>query len=130
MRVLDSLNRLPRLGVCRGVVTSSGEVIHADELVGESVEHGRELAWGRVVVVLGVVSADNVHVALEQTARFLAIVGAVDPRVVAHRHTSRELQFGDLGLDDWVRETELLDCNHLVDIDGALKKVRLNQTIC
>lgn len=120
MRVLDSFNRLPRLGVRRCTVTSSGEVIHADELVGEPIEHGRELAWGRVVVVLWVVGANNVHVALEKATRFLAVISAIDPGIVAHCYTSRELQFGDLGLDDRVRETELLDGNHLVDINGAL----------
>ena len=120
MRVLNSLHGLPGLRFGRAVITTKSKVVNADELVGHSIENRRERGRQRVVVGLGVLVGHNVHVALEESATLVDVVGAVGPGIVADGNTLGELELLDLLDDLWVSQADFLHLDHLIDVDGAL----------
>ena len=118
--ILDGLDRFPRLSLgCLGI-RATRKVVHTDQLPSQTVEDWRELARHGIVVVLRVVGRHDVHIALEQPPRLLGVIGSVDPRVVADSHALGELHLGDFGLHRRVVETQLLDLDELIWVNGPL----------
>jgi hypothetical protein len=119
---LDSLNWLPWLSLCDLYIGSTGKIIHTNKLSCESIEYWGEFARGRVVVVLRVVGGDDIHVTLEETASLLGVICSIDPGIIANRHTWGQLQLSYLRLDSGMAQTQLLNFDELVCIDGGLRR--------
>ena len=120
MCVLDGLNGLPRLGL-RGLhISATGKIVHAYKLFGEPVKYRGELAGCGILVVLGVVGGDDIHVALKQTASLLRIIGSIDPGVIANRNPLWQLHLGHFGLDSGMVQAQLLHLEHLIYINMGL----------
>lgn len=118
--ILNSGHWLPRLRLSCLSVCATRQIIHADQLARDPIEDRREFAWERILVVLGMICSHNVHVALEEPAGLLGVICAVDPGIHAHSVAGRELQFLNFSLDRWMAETEFLNLQHFINIDGSL----------
>lgn len=109
MRILHSLNRLPRLRFHGGSIRTTGKIVHTDKFVRGAVKHRREFAWEGVMVVLRMVDFNHVHEALEEASCFIGVICAVHPGIIADGYPWRELESLDFSVYCWMAHAEIFD---------------------
>lgn len=109
MRILHSLDRLPRLRFHSGSIRATRKIVHADKFVRGAVKHRREFAWQGVMVVLRMFDFNHIHEALEEASCFIGVICAVHPGVIADGYPWRELESLDFSLYCGMAHAEVFD---------------------